>query len=517
MIVSPRFRLPVLLAIGAAINCTPVPASAINADDTADAGKKTPAQWISQLGADHLAERDAASAALLALGAHAREAVRAALDSSDAEVKARTRELWKTLRWDVIPGADREIADFLDKLDGYKKPGSAQNDYIDPGEYAAWEQFVKKHGAQSLLLIAEFRSAGRPVRDYKAGLEMLLINTPPREVAGIITHARNARESAALESLFDTLAPEETREEAEAGMTGLRVALNELDRAFDWGVAAGSSVGGEHNAPLDAACATAIERGGLFDKMETRALRETAAETDVDKSCTKLSFYIELMAALHKQEHIRKLCDSAGGVDFAKADTNHLPRLVASLEDAGLPSLAVKLLHNARDPYPLYMRSHASAAMKDTKSGDEDWRQAQAAADAIADAAAKKQAWFDIADQMNEWGDPRAETLFRKILATPPEDRYLDGNASLDLAQLLEEKKEYAEAAGLYQRGFDISGGAMIVSVQGSGENIEPKDWIRDKVKELREKAATAKGGPGPAQQKANDSPRLKTDNPTVP
>jgi len=118
---------------------------------------------------------------------------------------------------------------------------------------------------------------------------------------------------------------------------------------------------------------------------------------------------------------------------------------------------------------------------------------------------------------MNEWGDPRAEIFFRKILATPPEDRYLDGNATLDLAQILEEKKEYEEAAGLYQRGFDISGGAMIVSVQDTGQSIEPKDWIRDKVKELQDKAAVAKGGPDAAQPKADDSSRSKTNKPPAP
>ena len=70
---------------------------------------KTPAEWTAQLGAERLPDREAASAALLKLGAKARDDVRHALDSTDPEVKSRARELWKTLRWLVVPDADEDI------------------------------------------------------------------------------------------------------------------------------------------------------------------------------------------------------------------------------------------------------------------------------------------------------------------------------------------------------------------------------------------------------------------------
>ena len=97
-----------------------------------------------------------------------------------------------------------------------------------------------------------------------------------------------------------------------------------------------------------------------------------------------LAFYVELMTALHKDGEIPALCAAATGADAADAEYWTLPRLVNGLVDAGKRGLAVKLLSNAKSPMHLYIRSHAEAAMKDDKAADADWRQAQAAADALA-------------------------------------------------------------------------------------------------------------------------------------
>src|SRR2546430_17498870 len=102
--------------------------------DPDDEGK-SPAEWVAQLGADHLAEREAASEHLRALGSLAREAVRGALDSPDPEVKFRARELWKTLRWQVVPGADAEVTALAETF---------QRGQVDESR---WKEFVKKHGA----------------------------------------------------------------------------------------------------------------------------------------------------------------------------------------------------------------------------------------------------------------------------------------------------------------------------------------------------------------------------------
>ncbi|HWB59639.1 MAG TPA: hypothetical protein VG733_09105, partial [Chthoniobacteraceae bacterium] len=64
-----------------------------------NAAAKAPAQWIAQLADADSAKRGEASAALLILGAKARDAVQAALDSKNPAIQSGAQEAWKTLRW----------------------------------------------------------------------------------------------------------------------------------------------------------------------------------------------------------------------------------------------------------------------------------------------------------------------------------------------------------------------------------------------------------------------------------
>src|ERR1043166_7471542 len=149
-------------------------AAAENGDET-----KSPAQWVAQLGAEHLAEREAASEHLRMLGSRAREAVRGVLDSLDPEIKFRARELWKTLRWQVVPGADAEVAALAEAF----QKGQADE--------ALWKEFVKKHGADAIRLAAELRADAqqREAADVPAMhsvMQNLLETAPPLEIARVI-------------------------------------------------------------------------------------------------------------------------------------------------------------------------------------------------------------------------------------------------------------------------------------------------------------------------------------------
>lgn len=469
----------------------------------ADSGQKTPVEWVAQLGAGHLAERDEASAALLAMGADARDAVKGALDSSDAEVKARAQDLWETLRWDVIPGAEQDIAVMVALV---QKDRAASQGDITTDDYAAWRKFVKAHGAKSLLLVAEFHNAGYAPKFYKAGMGLLLKTVPPRRIAGVILNAGTGPQRDALEAPLGEFAPAEFDSKAWAGIVGVRNELGEYDKAFDFGRAAGTLPGYDRDKGLDAACARAVERGGMFDKVKSAAPGEITSGKDANQLCASLAFYVELMTALHKDGEIPALCAAATGADVADAGYTNLPRLVDGLAEAGQPGLAVKLLRNAKSPLHLYVRSHAEAAMKDDKAADADWRQAQAAADAIAKDDDKKEACFNMADQMADWGDPKAEALFRKILTMPPHDDVWDANASMRLASICEDKKEYAQAADFYEKGLSISSGALIVTVNDEAVD-SPKDWVEKKIAELRAKASAAKNDPGAARPERETPP----------
>ncbi len=457
---------------------------------------KAPAEWVAQLGADHLADREAASAALLALGAKGREAVHGALDSQDAEVRARARKLWETLRWDVIPEAEADTATLIATIG--KKPAYSSNTATDE-ESKAWTVFVDKHGVASFLLISELCKAS-VTWCYNPGIERVLATASTNDFAGLFLHA-GGEQRADLESALDALPPEYTPGSEGIAMINLRMALGECGKALAFGRTLGH--GSDDTPGLDEACATAIQRGGLFNEEKISALGEIAGEKDPNKLCRILSFEINLMTALHKKDEVPVLCDAARGADPAEGDTYNSPRLIESLERAGLPEIAVKMLRDKSAPFQLYLRSHAEAAAKDDRAAAADWEKARGALDKM-DNAKKKDASFEIANQMVDWNDPKAEALLRKILASPPEDSYADGNSSFYLAQILEDKKDYAEAADLYQKGFDLSHGAVIIWDKESGQSYEPKDWVRDKVKELRAKAAEAKASPTVKQTAQN-------------
>ena len=234
----------------------------------ADTVQKTPAEWVEQLGAGHLAERDEASAALLAMGGDAREAVQGALDSKDAEVQARAKELWETLRWDVIPGAEQDTAVIVALVE--KKRAAKQGD-VSTEDEAAWQKFVKAHGAKSLLLIAEFHNAGYTPKFYKAGMTQLLKTVPPGRIAGVILHEGTGPQRDALEAPLGEFKPGDIDSKAWPGIVGVRNELGEYDRAFEYGHTAGILIGFDGGKAFSAACARAVERGGMFDKVKSAA------------------------------------------------------------------------------------------------------------------------------------------------------------------------------------------------------------------------------------------------------
>jgi tetratricopeptide (TPR) repeat protein len=433
---------------------------------------RTPAQWVAQLGAQRLEDRDAASAALLDLGAKARGDVRHALDSNDPEVLARAKELWKTLHWLVVGDADEDIKKLTDEAD---------QGGIDASH---WQDFVQKYGAESIRLVAEFQASGSPAKIYQPGLQAVLDDAPPMEVARIIAQADRTDARPALETLLDELQPAGAQEKTAVNWMQIQIALWNYDKAYSFGRDVSFRLVSDE---LVKQCAIAADRGALFGKIHIDAGKDIASETDPDRLCTKLSFYIGLFSELEKKPLIDPLLTMARDGGIAKADDVQLRHIVERLWSAGQPALAVKVLHNVQSPMALYMRSVTDLQIQDEPVAATDWHDAMVALDAIPDGK-KKEAFYEMAELMNDWHDNRAAMLWQKILSMPPQTTVYDANACFRLGQLMEQQGQYNQAADIYEKGLQIAGnlGGFLMATGAKGMAVSGEKIMRQKIKNLR-------------------------------
>ena len=437
--------------------------------------ERTPEEWIARLGADSLTDREEASAALLGLGSKARDAVRGALASPDAEVQWRAKEIWKTLRWLVVPGADADVEALIGKS-GHGK--------VEKGD---WLVFVRKHGAESIRLVAKFREGKGPMPGYEEGLTTLLDAAKPEEVAQVIVQSGSLRP--VLEKPLDDFTPEKAEINTAVNYMQIEMAFGNYQKAFDLGRETyflqcdDSSV--SDILPL---CKSAVGKGKLFDYLDGMARNQIAAETDADKKSAKLGFYVALYSSLDRKDRIEALYDLGPAPDAPQPDVDIWRRYLESLLDAGLPAQVVRLLPRPAKPREFYFRSCAETLLQDAAAADADWKGALAALDAIKEKP--KDEIFGLADLMREMNDKRAETIFMKGLLTKPPDPDDDSNAWLRIGSIAEDAHRYGYAADCYEKGMELCPTALL-TVSGSGviQEATGEETMRKEIEKLREKA----------------------------
>jgi tetratricopeptide (TPR) repeat protein len=503
----------------------------------------TPAEWVAMLGADHLSDREAAVAALRALGSEARGDVRGALNSPDPEVQARARELWKDMRWLVVPGADDDVRKLV------KASESA------PVNVQQWKEFVQKHGAATLRLVAEFHARNAAANDGNgsgqpaqfgggrivingmavqnnvifarramaqnaqpvfnpgsgdaAGVVEVLEEAPVLDVARVIATTQSAKSRAALEALLDEVPASVASPKAALNRVQIETALWNYQQAFDYGREAWLHFASDD---LVKACGVAADRGKLLAHAWVTGRRDVTGDTDPKTVCPKLTFYAALFSGAGHKREAESLCELAGQIDLTKAGDAPLQRLVSTLIEAKMQERAVKVLHLASTPEELYMRSAADLQIHNLPASDADWHDALTAINETEDAR-KKQTCFELGELMRAWHDPRAEAMWRMILQLPPTNTVFDANACLRLASIFEDRGEYAQAADLYEKGMTLAtglGGIMAASGPGT-DGASGEDVVREKIKKLRAEAAgvtsDAPASPAPEASPAPQPP----------
>lgn len=147
-----RFLAMVVCAAGLLLFANAVPARA-DEPPAADQQARV-AELVEQLGDGRYVNRERASAELARIGMPAQRQLRAALESSDAEVRFRARQILKTV---MASNFERQLRAFLADADGARGatlPGWDEAREILGGDRAARDLFVQMQRAERELLLA---------------------------------------------------------------------------------------------------------------------------------------------------------------------------------------------------------------------------------------------------------------------------------------------------------------------------------------------------------------------------
>jgi hypothetical protein len=189
-----RSRLPLALTL-TALAALAAPAPAAPTVPTRD----QIARWIKELGDDSFATREEASRKLWEAGRHAEDAVRAALDSPDVEVRRRAAEVYEKFKWGLYPDTPKDVAELIRRYQDADEAGrTAMLAELSPDKGAAGYRLLARVGRAETnprlraafmnRLDGDLPRMARALADDADTLERLLQLGLEREPAPLVAH-----------------------------------------------------------------------------------------------------------------------------------------------------------------------------------------------------------------------------------------------------------------------------------------------------------------------------------------
>ncbi len=466
----------------------------------AKAGPATTAeQWVRRLASPACADRDAAEAALLAMGKEAREAVRGAQDDNDPEVRFRARRLWgNSLRWLTLKGVSSEDFARLCQPVGDREENRR-----------AWERAIAANAAGGLLpFFSELLETPKKsdegenggdkdqLRAAADGAMLLLEQAGAAELAGTLSKAvaDGTLTSKKVLSLLSAMA--ETAIGGRKTQNELCLLCLHLWRHEDARKLALSSLIDRSPAAM-ALYRTIVRRGGLRQKEMTRM-----QDDGLPSCCARhMLFGVYVAVALEAPELL-------AGKDLPRNRINlqDMDKLALALAGLGLRAEAEKLVADADSPGLFYVRSLLAAAGGDTEKAKSD----RAAALAALDKAPEKKpdaaedgnkndrrhpekplaALVGLARMMDDHDDTAAGALWRRIIESKSATPAHLAEAWLRLGRAAERHGEPARAAECYGKLLEVAGrGGVRLSLPerpgAAGKGGAAEEWLKSRIAEL--------------------------------
>ena len=410
---------------------------------------------VRQLGSTEFQEREAASATLEKLGYRARTAVRKAIASDDPEVRARTRKLWKKLRWAVVDDTDGNVASLLKNIRRRKVT-------VD-----AWEQVIMQHGAPMVEFVLELRQERNLIVASQLGMITLLDWLDTMAIERELMPRVSDRPHEML-SLMDSLPTRNGSVTVAVNRLRLYALLGAVDRVERYGPDLWHHWQSEMIINEVAYCMMhATPQTDLWPAAGTNLYYQD----DVEALCDTLYFYIVLGHKLKSPGIITHL------IDIAAPDGAHpasLEPIAEFLSNNHYTKALATLIEDTGDAPLLYLQAVA---------GDDDDRQAfWSTIDKVADEEIE---CLRLAALLDGRDNSRMINMLERVLALKPDNTVYDTRAAYSLAHYYVTIADYGRAAGYYER---IEGSEH---VQRAIAGITLAN-LKDLIKDLRERPVNA-------------------------
>lgn len=478
-----RRRSAAVLLLRCALATAAPPAAVIAAP--AGGGAAAPAsgieRWLRDLGSDDTQKVAVARRELEALGPAARDEVRTAAVSGDPSIAVPAGLIWNRLRWKVTEAVnDATLLALMSPI-------------ADPATAGKWEEIIRRHGGDTVLLLAEMANTPGARTAASRALMLLLIRVEPAEVAAAISHCGGA-DLASARRLLLAASEEELDLAAHQRIVQVYLHLWLYEDAVD---AARRGWRRWKEESLVQAARSAVRRGDIGDRL--RSMLEDAAEgREYGPRASDCAFLARVASGTPAIKAFEGRLRFENLRVFAPRD---LEVLVDALNDSGLAAESLRLLRRASHPHALYLRSVSRKAAGDAGGASADRAEARRMA-AARSGTERETATFELGELMERHGDSAgAIEAWESVLAQEPDGTVADANSALRLAKQAEARREYARAADLYERALDIGRkqGSSITSGDGAQGAFVGWEWLGRHIEDLRRQAGAASTRPEPA------------------
>ncbi len=375
---------------------------------------------VKQLGAAKSADRRAAKEELEKLGYAARKVLLQYRDTKDPEVRASVLELLKTLRWQLMPGAEKQVRQLFTVLE----EGEDGQDL--------WDNLAKEYPTHILNLIMEVNRTPGINQKVHFGVYSFLGSADPIEAAEFIREMPEDEEKELIK-LLDRVSIDFSERKRE--QTLLFYCLNDYrrtaQRARDYWLRSTDELA------LKLAAISVVE-GELEPEFWEDGGQTIYRELSAQKRCRKMSFYVGVAKQLRKVHVARGFIS----VDPLKnTSPTDLYTLIQQLQELGLEDEVDSLLNGRADPWLKFMVLHRLNKEMEMPMTDQDWKK-------ILDSAKTDQQIMRLANNLQGLNPTYARKALEHIIATEPEGTSYDMDAHFQLAWM-------AQSVGNYSRGAE--------------------------------------------------------------
>jgi tetratricopeptide (TPR) repeat protein len=421
---------------------------------------------IQKLSHSDFEEREKATKHLIKLGYYARDSVKRALATKDPEARMRLKEIWKRIQWTVFPGQEEDVNEFLSSI---KEAGLVSTD---------WDGLVKKYNPEIIYLFNHLIKRPEYANAAKYGLISLINNSNRYKLASFI------KESPKKDELMDMLGQLSQRNLHWPHSLKLQSLFNTLGLKEKAVMTAASSWKLYTKIEIPADIMAYFKDSDFTDRIFSGFRKQLHGSEASEIQDWKICFFAKVAQNIKREELIKTFLND---LDYNITNELALVNLSEILISEEMYKETIEIVSGNHSPITLYLRAVAYR-----KSGDE--KTANRLMVLLDSKLDDERSMYSVAEEMKRFKDENAAKLWKRILATEPNDSSYDSNSRFRLGAYYESQGEYSKAVDLLEEGLEKIEGILILNGEGGKEQTgDPAvEAMKNRIYNLREQI---KGG----------------------